>query len=135
MALNMDGEAHKTGWQHDLRDHWLLVSAGYFAGCISPSLDDFLTESERITIILRTAERSIQALRAFGAFVPAAFLNTLGITDSFTADWPIEWCDRIADRFTALLRGDLATDASTSPVLPAVRQGQRWDEIEQPRNA
>jgi hypothetical protein len=134
MCLHMEGEAHSPGWQHNLRDTWLLASAGYFNGCVSASLDEFVTDDERVSVILRVSQRSIQSLRAFGAFVPAPFLNALSIDGTeFTADWPIEWFERIADRFTLLLRGELTTDASTSPTLPATRNGQGWDELEQPR--
>ena len=132
LSLHMDDDVHKPGWQHDLRDKWLLASAGYFNGCISASLDDFLTEGDRVAVILKAAERSIQRLRTFGSYVPAAFLNAIGLSP-FTEDLPIEWFERIAERFTALLRGELATDASTSPVLPATQRGQRWNEIELPR--
>jgi hypothetical protein len=66
--------------------------------------------------------------------VPATFLNALGLNGPFAADLPIEWFDLISDRFSALLRGELSTDASTSPVLPATRKDQRWDEIAQPRS-
>jgi len=135
LSLHMDDDVHKPGWQHDLRDKWLLVSAGFFSGCISTSLDDFLTDSDRIAAILRASERSIQSLRGFGPYVPAAHLNTLGLAGPFTADLPTEWFELISDRFATLLRGELTTDASTSPVLPATRKDQRWDEITQPRNA
>jgi len=128
----MESEVHSSGWQHDLRDRWLLASAGYFNGCVSASLDEFLTNDDRVSVIIRVSGRSIQSLRAFGAFVPEAFLNALNITQ-FTADWPIEWFERIADTFILLLRGELTSDASTSPTLPATRKGQTWDELEQPR--
>ena len=131
LSLHLEDEVHQPGWQHDLRDEWLLKSAGFFIGCISASLDDFLIDDERIAVILRVSERSLQSLRAFGPYVPCAFLNALGITGSYyTSDLPIDWFERIAQCFTLLLRGELTTDASTSPVLPATQQNQRWDEIE-----
>jgi hypothetical protein len=131
----MDDDVHEPGWQHDLRDKWLLASAGFFSGCVSPSLDDFLTDSDRIAAILRASGRRMQSLRIFGAYVPAAHLSALGLAGPFTADLPTEWFELISRRFTSLLRGELNTDASTSPVLPATRKDQRWDEITQPRNA
>jgi hypothetical protein len=134
LSLHMGDDVHKSGWQHDLRDQWLLASTGCFSGCVSASLDEFLTDSDRVAIILQTSERSIQSLRAFGAFVPATFLNALGLDGPFAADLPIEWFDLISDRFTALLRGELTTDASSSPVLPATRKDQRWDEVARPRS-
>lgn len=133
LCLHMCDDVYKPGWQHDLREHWLVVSAGVFNGCISADLDKHLTDDNRVTVILQTSERSIQSLRAFGAYVPATFLNSLGNADRFGGDLPIEWFDLIASCFTTLLRGELTTDASTSPVLPASRKGQRWDEIPQPR--
>lgn len=135
LSLHIGDDVYKPGWQHDLRDHWLLASAGFFGGCISPRLDQFLTDEHRVSAILQTSERSIQSLRAFGSYVPATFLNALGIADRFGGELPIEWFDLIADRFSALLRGELTTDASTSPVLPQTRKGQTWEEIPQPGSA
>jgi hypothetical protein len=133
VALNMGEEVYKEGWQHDLRDHWLLMSGIGGGGCVWPSLDEFLTDEDQVAVILRASECAIQRLRAFGAFVPAAFLNALGFEYPFDADLPIEWFNRIADCLSALLRGTLATDASNSPTLPATRHGQPCDELEQPR--
>lgn len=135
LALHLGEEVYEPGWQHDLRDHWLAMSGLNIVGCIHPSLERFLTEDERIAVILHVTERSMRSLRAFGKFVPAAFLNALGFTNSFPDDLPMEWFNRIADCFTALLQGELGTDASDSPVLPATRIGQPWDELERPRYA
>jgi hypothetical protein len=38
LSLHLDDGVHKPGWQHDLRDTWLLASAGFFSGCIALSL-------------------------------------------------------------------------------------------------
>jgi hypothetical protein len=133
LSLHLEEEVYEPGWQHDLRDEWLFNSAGFFNGCISASLDTFLTDDERIAVMLRVSERSLQSLRAFGPHVPGALLDALGLYPH-TADLPIEWFERIAQCFTSLLRGELTTDASTSPVLPATKLNQGWDEIEQPRD-
>jgi hypothetical protein len=123
LSLHLDDEVHQPGWQHDLRDKWLLVSAGYFGGCICPYLDDFLTDEQRVGVVLGAAKRCIEKLHAFGDHVPAAFLNSLGLRDPFVGkDLPIEWFNLIFDRFTALLRGELSTDASTSPTLPSTER-------------
>jgi hypothetical protein len=133
LTLQMGDDVYQPGWQHELRDYWWSISGGCFQGCIWASLDDFLADGDRVAFILRASERSIESLRAFGPYVPAAFLNAIGLSSG--TDWPIQWFERIADHFNALLRGELSTDASTGPVLPATRKGQRWDEIEQPRQA
>lgn len=133
LSLQLGEDAAVPGWQHDLRDKLLLVSSGGMVGCIAPCLDEFITDEERVSVILRTSLATIQSLRAFGEYVPATFLNALGFTDKYTSDMPIQWFDRIAEKFSMLLRGELETDASTSPVLPATRHNQTWDELEQPR--
>ncbi len=133
VSLNLGKDADVPGWQHDLRDKWLLVSDGGMVGCIAPCLDEFITDEERVGVILRSSLGAIQNLRAFGEYVPATFLNALGFSWKHTSDLPIQWFDRIAERFSMLLRGELETDASTSPVLPGTRRGQLWDELEQPR--
>jgi len=103
LSLHMDDDAHKPGWQHDLRDKWLLDSAGFCSGFISASLDDFLSDNDRIAAILRASERSIQSLRGFGAYVPAPFLSGLGLSGPIAADLPIERFELIRGCFTALL--------------------------------
>lgn len=133
LCLHLGKDADVPGWQHELRDRWLLVSAGGMVGCICPCLDEFITDEERVGIILRTSLGTIQSLRAFGQYVPATFLNALGFSEKHRSDLPIQWFDRIAERFNMLLRGELDTDASNSPVLPATRRDQAWDELEQPR--
>ncbi len=133
LSLQLGEDADEPGWQHDLRDKWLLVSAGGMVGCIAPCLDEFITDEERVSVILRTSLATIQSLRAFGEYVPAKFLNALGFSQKYTSDLPIQWFDRIAERFSMLLRGELETDASTSPVLPATWHNQPWDELEPPR--
>jgi hypothetical protein len=134
LSLHLGDEVYQPGWQHDLRDEWLLKSAGFFGGCISPSLDDFLTDAQRVEVVLGASKRCIEKLRAFGDYVPAAFLNSLGLIGPFVdKDLPIEWFSLIFDRFTTLLKGELSTDASTSPVLPATRHREKWDDLAQPR--
>lgn len=107
LSLHLGDDVHKPGWQHDLRDQWLLASTGYFSGCISPSLDEFLTDEGCVAAILQASERCIISLRAFGPNVPATFLNALGFANPFAEDLPIEWFDLIAGRFTALCAGSL----------------------------
>lgn len=135
MCLNMVGDVHSPAWQHELRDSWLRACASSPSGCVSASLDEFLIDGERVSVILDVTERSIESLRAFGAYVPAPYMNTVS-SALFDYDWPIEWVERIADTFARLLRGELTTDVSTAaPTLPQTRIGQRNDELEQPRKA
>jgi hypothetical protein len=135
LSLQMEEDVAEPRWQHELRDTWLLYSNGRFMGCIAPCLDQYLTDADRIAKVLQASDHCIRALRDFGDYVPAEFLRTLGIQQLFTADLPIEWFELIACRFSALLRGELATDATTSPTLPATRHGERRDEGPQPRPA
>jgi len=124
LSLNMD-KAHAPGWQHDLRDRWLVQSSGYFTGCVDASLDDFLVDQERIDVVLDTAERTIRSLRLCGPFIEVEYLNLLGMGNGwFVANLPIEHAELIADRFGALLRGELTTDRTTSPILPATVRTQ-----------
>ncbi len=135
LSLQMEEDVAEPRWQHELRDTWLLNSNGGFMGCISPCLDEYLTDADRIAKVLRASDRCIAALRDFGDYVPAEFLRTLGIQQLFTEDLPIEWFELIAGRFSSLLRGELETDATTSPTLPATTHGERREEGPQPRPA
>jgi len=129
LSLHLKGDVYTPGWQHDLRDRWLCISGVGISGCIHAALDEFLTDEERIGIVLEASDHCAKKLRAFGKSIPAATLNLLGLEDLFTEDISVAWVELIADRFSTLLRGELTTDAKTSPVLPFTRHGQTWDEL------
>jgi len=125
MSLQMSGRVGSSDWQHKLRDTWLLTSHSCGSGCVSASLDEFLTDRERVEVVLEVVEGSIERLRTFGPFVAAPFVNLAG-GGLTTVDWPIEWFELIADTFARLLRGEITTDLSTgSPTLPWTRTGQK----------
>jgi hypothetical protein len=135
VSLHLEEAAQDAGWVRELRAQWMRASTGYFGGWVTAALDDLLTDDARIAAVLKAADRAIVSLRAFGPYVPAAFRRAIALSVPSSQDWPIEWFELIADRFTKLLRGELTTDATTSPTLPATYQGQRWDEGPQPRPA
>lgn len=137
LTLHLGSDASSEGWQRELHDHWLSESSGNSCGFISPALDEFLTDEDRLAVVLRSSEEGINRLNQFGDFVPFAFLNSLGIETAFppyfSSDHPIEWYNLVASRFMALLKGELTADAANSPTVPATRLGERWDEGKQPR--
>ena len=106
MSLNMsEGGGGRLSWQYELRESWLR-SAYSATGCVPSSLDEFLTDRERIETILDVSQRSIESLRAFGNFVPATTLNLVGGGGLALADFPIEWFERLSESFDHLLRGE-----------------------------
>jgi hypothetical protein len=130
LSLHFKGDVYTPGWQQDLRDHWLWCSGVGINGCIVAALDEFLTDEERIGIVIEASDRCAKNVKAFGKSIPAVTLNLLGLEGQFNGDIRVEWVELIAERFSALLRGELTTDAKTSPVLPFTRHGQTWDELE-----
>jgi len=138
LSLHLDrgGGTISPGWERELRDEWLLQSSQGFAfGRYYPRLDNLLTDESRVDFVLGASDRAIQCLRAFGPYVPAAFMNGIGAGE-FRADWPIQWFERLAERFRALLREELPMDYErTGPCVPMNSPGQNFGDIEPIRMA
>lgn len=83
LALNLPSDSeqdvYKPGWLHDLRDDWLLQSAGFFNGFVSPDLDRHLTDDHRRDIMIATAKKTLSKLEARGDHIPEAFFYAMGI--------------------------------------------------------
>lgn len=69
--------------------HWELQATGVFNGWVHANLDEFLTDAERVSLIISISER------VKDRFPPSCHLNRTG------------------DLFVRLLKGHLNTDASS----------------------
>jgi hypothetical protein len=65
-------------WLFALRDHWHLHATAGFNGCVSPSLDRFLTDEGHVSQVLALSERAEVRLREQGA-LDATALNAMSI--------------------------------------------------------
>src|SRR5947208_1239567 len=77
LARQIDEMLHSPDWLKTARDHWREQATLSINGCISPSLDTFLTDEERIETFTKLVQRNYSALLLFGDKVPRDFLNSL----------------------------------------------------------
>jgi len=119
LALNLPDDVYKPCWVRDLRDDWLLQSAGFFSGCVSPKLDQHCSHKDQRETILATAQAVRTKIQTFDQRIPTSFFYAMGIAFVEYREWvPKEDLESIATRFIDLLEGKLTTTAPSSPVLP-----------------
>jgi hypothetical protein len=107
-------------WLREARDHWHEQASVGFVGHVHPQLDDYLVSQDRIDLILMLSERVLQLLNEQGEYFLGAHLNSLGIGGGgYQSDTPFEvkHFTGVGHKFIELLRGEVKTDASTSPVF------------------
>ena len=121
-ALNLPREAYAGGWLRHVRDEWLLQSSGMFGGYITPNLDQLADTPEKVEQLLAVSDRTIEAVRRCGETVPAAALNLIADSGTFTQDYPVDYLEEIHDAFCRLLRRELTWDVSSSPTLPTRKE-------------
>jgi hypothetical protein len=91
-----------------------------FIGCVHPQLDDYLVSQDRIDLVVSFSERVLKLLGSHGENLSGEYLNSLGIGGGgyqTTTNFEVEIFARVGRKFIELLRGELKTDASTSPVF------------------
>jgi hypothetical protein len=70
-------------------EHWELQATGIFSGWVHGNLDEFLTDAERVSLIMSVSER---------------------VKNNFPLDHVL---NKTGDLFVRLLKGELLTDASS----------------------
>ncbi len=106
-------------WLKEARDHWLLQATVGFGGWIHPQLDDYLVTQDRINLVLMLSERVLKWLNEQGEYFSQEYLTSLDTSREswWTAEIEVEMFAQVGRKFIELLRGELKTDASTSPVF------------------
>jgi hypothetical protein len=107
-------------WLRSASDYWQSMATVGAIGCLDAGLDQYATTPERTAIILELAERVLAGLRQRGDLLPITWLNSLGLGGPgayFVSDCPAEMFTRTVEAFIGLLRGEIAWNAATSPVL------------------
>src|ERR1051325_4316007 len=110
----------KPDWLKETRDHWHIQATVGFVGWVHPQLDDFLISQDRINLVMGLCERALKWLNNQGEYLPRNYLNSLGVGGegaSWTVDVEVALFTQTGRKFIELLRGELKTDASTSPVF------------------
>ena len=89
LAAECRKQAPLPSWLRAACEHWELQATGIFIGWVHANLDEFLTDAERISLILSASER---------------------VMSKFPPDDPL---NRTGALFVRLLRRELTTDASS----------------------
>jgi hypothetical protein len=107
-------------WLVAAREDWHLSATLGASGCAMAYLDKHLSSPDRVGLVLTLAENVVAWLRQQGPMLPMALLNSFatgGPGSDFTRDVPTEVFSRVGEAFVKLLRGEIAWDASTSPMV------------------
>ena len=107
-------------WLKEARNHWYIQATVGFIGCIHPQLDDYLESQDRINLIVMLSERVLKWLDTQGEYLSREYLNSLDIGGEgscWTVDVEVGLFTQIGEKFIGLLRGEVKTNASTSPVF------------------
>ena len=111
-------------WLLDAGHRWQEQAGAGFKGCVDARLNATLTSPQRTPVVLRLAESAVGLLGDLAdptGFVPAPWLNDRhigGDMSSGSGNIRLDYVLQVANAFTSLLRGELESTPSTSPVFP-----------------
>ena len=118
LATEIDRLPSLSPWHCQLRDHWYQQAQSGAVGCLWAGLDDFVTTSEQVGAVIQLCEAALQTLASYGDVIPQHYLNTIASEGSeWSRDVAVDIFARVGHAFIQLLRGELTTDAATSPVV------------------
>ena len=109
-----------SDWLKGVRKHWYQQATVGFVGWVHPQLDDFLASQDKIKLVILLSERVLKLLREQGEYLSGEYLNSLGIGGGEyqpSTNFEVEEFARVGRKFIELLKSELETDASTSPVF------------------
>jgi hypothetical protein len=118
LATEIDWLPTPSPWLHRLRDHWYQQAQSGAVGCLWVGLDDFVTQDAQVEEVILLCEAALRRLMSYGEVLPQDYLNSIASEgSSWSRDVEVTAFTRIGHAFKQLLRGELATDAATSPVM------------------
>ena len=103
----IDGVVDASPSLKEAREDWYETATTGFGYGIIPELDSFLTDEERLKVVLALCDTARQRLIELGDPISPAMLNQInaGHRDShFQREVPAAVFRETADRFTALIR-------------------------------
>jgi hypothetical protein len=107
-------------WLREAADDWTTQATVGMTGCVSAGLDDYASTPDRVAALLSLSNSALASLRARGAVLSMAWLNSLGLggPDShFTADVSVETFLPTGEAFIQLLRGEITWTATSAPLI------------------
>ncbi len=120
LAREIDKTSVAPEWLKGAAQNWRTQATAGFNGFVAASLDDYASTPDRQRVIIELTERAMEWLRMQGRILPADVLNSFGLNGRgsyFTDDVPANVFLPVGTAIIRLLRGELAWDVSTSPVL------------------
>lgn len=64
-------------WLCEAQNYWLEHVDNYVNGCFDPKLDEFLTNSERVSLFIDLCQKVYEFLKSFGDKIPKEYLNSI----------------------------------------------------------
>jgi len=104
-----------------LRYTWLFAATVGGTGCVGnfAALDRVLVNDDLVDLAIKASERTLEGIRALGPKLDHRYLNLLGTAGSTFIGEIDSWSVvQVGEHFLRLLRGELAWEPRTSPVLP-----------------
>jgi len=65
-------------WLCEAQKYWLDHVDNYVNGCFDPKLDEFLTNSERVSLFIDLCQKVYEFLKSFGDNISKEYLNSIG---------------------------------------------------------
>src|SRR6266487_15939 len=112
-------------WLALARQEWHRQALGTQPAFMSLELDEFARTNEQTGVLITLSEQALTQLATYGLVVSHDLLNSMLRDEAimpwekpfFKRDVPIEGFLIVGKTFIQLLKGELATTASTSPTL------------------
>jgi hypothetical protein len=120
LVREIDKLESRADWLEAAREHWLEQATVSFVGLVQPQLDEYLTSQERVDLVIHLSERVLNLLYEKGGHVSGEYLNARGIGGGGyrpATTWEMENFVGVGRKFVELLKGEVRTSASTSPVF------------------
>ena len=118
LAAEIDRLPTPSLWQRQLRDHWYQQAQSGAVGSLWAGLDELVTTHEQVVAVIQLCQAALQSLASYGDVIPQDYLNAIASEGSqWTRDVAVDIFTSIGYAFIQLLRGELTTDAATSPLI------------------
>lgn len=118
LAQEINKLAEVPPWLAQLREGWEFQTTGTCSGFMTAYLDEFAIDDQRRRVLLELSECALQRLDEYGDYITAEQLRATKVGGGgYMCDLPTEGFKRVGQTFIKLLRGEVDTDASTSPML------------------
>src|SRR6185436_14061165 len=115
-------------WLTEARIYWRAQSWMGVMGGFSPDLNRFAGTEERASRLLQLVQRVQEALitRKGPLSDVSCEKPRRGQPRAYVGDIPTEWFLQVVEAYRNLLKGEMRSTATTSPVLPHLPQYQEW---------